>query len=49
MARLDLEDELRAEIAAQDLPVLHLPRVAAGVEAGGLGVLARSLAEQGVA
>ena len=49
VARLDLEDELRAEIAAQDLPVLHLPRVAAGVEAGGLGVLARSLAEQGVA
>jgi anion-transporting ArsA/GET3 family ATPase len=27
VARLDLEDELRAEIAAQDLPVLHLPRV----------------------
>ena len=49
VARLDLEDELRAEIAAQDLPVLHLPRVAAGVEAGGLRVLARSLAEQGVA
>jgi hypothetical protein len=49
VARLDLEDELRAEIAAQDLPVLHLPRVAAGVEAGGLRVLARSLTEQGVA
>ena len=35
VARLDLEDELRAEIARPGPAVLHLPRVAAGVEAGG--------------
>lgn len=46
--RLDLEDEMRAEIEAQDLPVLHLPALPEGIEGGGLTVLARELVAQGV-
>lgn len=48
LARLDLEEEMRAEITAQDLPVLHLPALPDGVEGGGLAVLAELLSGQGV-
>ena len=46
--RLLLEDEMRAEIRSQDVPVLHLPALPGGVDGGGLSVLARALTEQGV-
>ncbi len=48
LERLDLEEEMRAAILAQDLPVLHLPALAEGIEGGGLAVLSDLLRNQGV-
>lgn len=47
-ARLALQDDMLAEVGAAGLPVLTLPALPDGTEAGGIGVLAESLIEQGV-
>jgi hypothetical protein len=49
LERLDLEAEMRGEILAQGLPVLHLPALPDGIEGGGLAILAEALEGQGVA
>ena len=48
-ARRALEDEQRAQVAALELPAYELPRLAAGVDLGGLYELAAALREQGMA
>jgi anion-transporting ArsA/GET3 family ATPase len=46
--RVELQEEMSAQIAAQGLPVLSLPTLVDGVEGGGIAVLADELTSQGV-
>ncbi|KGN41265.1 ArsA family ATPase [Knoellia aerolata] len=46
--RLDLQDDMAAEIAAAGRPVIELPALTDGVEDGGIAVLADELLDQGV-
>jgi anion-transporting ArsA/GET3 family ATPase len=48
VARLDLEEHERQDLAALDLPTYHLPLLAQGLDAGGLRELADSLTAQGM-
>jgi len=47
--RRELEDEQRERIAALDVPTYELPRIADGIDLGGLYELAEDLREQGLA
>jgi anion-transporting ArsA/GET3 family ATPase len=47
--RRELEDEQRERIAALDVPTYELPRLAEGIDLGGLYELAEDMREQGLA